>query len=242
MRQSTSQRLQEQLAQIISNTPSGERLPSEPALARKLGVSRATLREAMRFFEIQGKLRRRQGSGTYVSHPVHVIETGLEVLDSLQTLANRIGLVITPKDIKVEERPASFDEANALAIEPGEPVLWVSRAMAAEGRQVAYLIDILPTRVLKPSDIPENFDGSVLDILLTREDLQLQYSRTEINADTANPDVARAMGIQRGDVLLKLVAYLYTVNGEVVDYSFSYFLPGYFRFHVVRSLGTPTTR
>jgi GntR family transcriptional regulator len=35
-------------------------------------------------------------------------------------------------------------------------------------------------------------------------------------------------------VLLLFIARLYDENGVVVDYSSSYFLPGYFRFHVVR--------
>ena len=43
--------------------------------------------------------------------------------------------------------------------------------------------------------------------------------------------------VQRDDVLLHFVAYLYSKEGRVVDYSFSYFLPGYFRFHVVRKVG-----
>jgi GntR family transcriptional regulator len=35
-------RLQEELGKTIANTPAGERLPSEPKLAQRLGVSRAT--------------------------------------------------------------------------------------------------------------------------------------------------------------------------------------------------------
>jgi GntR family transcriptional regulator len=50
-------------------------------------------------------------------------------------------------------------------------------------------------------------------------------------------EVARALQIQRGDVLLRFEAFLYDISGRVVDYSFSYFLPGVFRFHVVRKVG-----
>src|SRR5512143_3600172 len=80
------QRLQADLAKLITSTPSGERLPSEPLLARQLGVSRATLREAMRAFEGQGLIRRKQGVGTFVVGHTQIIDSGLEVLESLETL------------------------------------------------------------------------------------------------------------------------------------------------------------
>jgi len=56
----------------------------------------------------------------------------------------------------------------------------------------------------------------------------------------APSDIARAFQIQRGDVLLKFVSRLMDTSGRVVDFSESYFLPGYFRFHVVRRVGGAT--
>ena len=79
------QRLQADLAALIAKLPADSRLPSEPDLAAQLGVSRATLREAMRTFETQGLIRRRQGAGTFVVGKVPVLESGLEVLESINT-------------------------------------------------------------------------------------------------------------------------------------------------------------
>ena len=84
-------RLQSELAEMINSLPAETRLPSEPALAKQLGVSRATLREAMRSFEGQGMIRRRQGVGTFVAAKVPVMDTGLEVLESIETIAQRSG-------------------------------------------------------------------------------------------------------------------------------------------------------
>jgi GntR family transcriptional regulator len=232
-----SERLHEQLGRLIAETAPGERLPSEPALAKELGVSRATLREAMRTFETQGLLLRRQGVGTFVNHPPQIIDSGLEVLDSVNTLAERTGLPVKLGDHHIDSRVASEQERELFDLESGAEVVQVIWVVEAESRPVAYLIDILPEEVLSVKELERDFNGSVLDLLLQRGDLALTTSRTDINAVAAEPEVARALGIQRGDVVLRFTATLYTDTGRVIDYSYSYFLPGYFRFHVVRRVG-----
>jgi GntR family transcriptional regulator len=84
--------------------------------------------------------------------------------------------------------------------------------------------------------LPAHFKGSVLDFLLARGD-QLTVSKAAISAIGAPADVAKALQIQRGDVLLEFVSKLYHSGGKVLDYSSSYFIPGYFHFHVVRRVG-----
>ncbi len=234
---STSQRLHEALGKIIADTPPGERLLTEPELAKQLNVSRATLREAMRTFETQGLIYRHQGSGTFVIHPSQVIDTGLEVLESIETLSKRIGLEVSMGELHIEHVAATEEYSKSLGLIPGDPVLVVSRVIQAEGRPVAYLIDVLPDALLDHDELDSGFTGSMLDLLMKRGTPPLVSSRCEINAVQAQSDVARALRIQRGDVLLRFIAYLYTANGQVADYSYSYFLPGYFNFHVIRRLG-----
>lgn len=237
---SRSQLLYDKLARIIANTQPGERLLTEPELAKQLGVSRATLREAMRAFETQGMIRRRQGSGTYVTHHSHVIESGLEVLESIDTLAKRIGLQTRVGALEVSRLEASEEDAKNLGLPTGAPIVRISRIILAEDRPVAYLVDIIPGDVLPLESLETGFTGSVLDLLLAQHSLYPEISKTEINAVTASAEVARLLGIQRGDVLLRFIAFLYTSEGRVVDHSYSYFLPGYFHFHVVRKVGQPS--
>ncbi len=230
------QRLQADLAALIAKMPAGSRLPSEPDLAADLGVSRATLREAMRAFETQGLIRRRQGAGTFVVGQPPVIESGLEVLESMLTLARRSGLNVGPGPTEIEQILADKECAAALGVLEGTSLVRVSRTMRADTRPVAYLIDTLPEDVLQAEELTNKFNGSVLDYLLQRGD-PLVTSRAEITAANASAEVAKMLEIQRGDVLLKLTASLYTASGRVVDFSHSYFLPGYFKFHVVRKVG-----
>jgi len=230
------QRLQADLASLIAKSEPGSRLPSEPDLAKQLGVSRATLREAMRMFETQGLIRRRQGAGTFVVGQPPVLEGGLEVLESMLTLARRTGLNVGPGEVVITKKPADAESAAVLELDEGAMLVSVSRTMRADSRPVAYLVDTLPADLLTPEEISAHFDGSVLDYLLKRGD-PLTVSRTEVSATNATADVAKMLEIQRGDVLLHFEARLFTAAGRVVDHSHSYFLPGYFKFHVVRKVG-----
>jgi GntR family transcriptional regulator len=230
------QRLQSDLAALIGRTPAGSRLISEPELAKQLGVSRATLREAMRTFETQGLIRRRQGSGTFVVGKAPVMDAGLEVLESLETMASRMNLIITISDLNLEQLDATEESAAELGVAVGTCLTRVRRVIRADTRPVAYLVDILPEDLLKLQDLPQDFNGSVLDFLLERGD-HLQLSRAAISATNATAEVAKALEIQRGDVLLRFVSQLYTTEGRMVDYSTSYFIPGYFNFHVNRRVG-----
>jgi GntR family transcriptional regulator len=230
------QRLQVDLANLIEHTPAGQRLLSEPELAKELGVSRATLREAMRSFEAQGLIRRRQGSGTFVVGKVQVLDSGLEKLESLETMAKRLGLEISVSDLSVEAVTANEEMASALDVPLDARLTRVRRVMRADSRPVAYLVDILPEDILHSMDLPDNFHGSVLDFLLGRGD-PLASSRANVSAIGATAEVARALEIQRGDVLLHFYSQLFDTNNKVVDYSLSYFIPGYFHFHVLRRVG-----
>jgi len=113
----------------------------------------------------------------------------------------------------------------------------VTRVIVADGQRVAFLTDVVPQDQLRAAELGEGFHGSVLDLFLQRGWPQLAHSRTELAAEAADGDVARWLHLQRGAPLLKLEAHLYAQDGRVVDYSLSYFVPGYFRFHVVRRVG-----
>lgn len=230
------QRLQADLAKLINKTPAGQRLLNEPDLAKQMGVSRATLREAIRTFEVQGLIRRKQGSGTYVVGKIKALESGLEVLESLETIAKRQGLKTSVSDLTVEAIVADEETKSALKVPVNTKLTRVRRIIRAEGRPVAYLVDILPESILHIDDLPATFNGSVLDFLLARGD-SLVSSRADISAIDGSAEVSKQLEIQRGDVLLHFSAHLFDENNKVVDYSLSYFIPGYFNFHIVRRVG-----
>jgi DNA-binding FadR family transcriptional regulator len=67
---SVTERVVQLLAELITSgkIPAGEFLPSEPALSKQLGVSRGTIRMALKTLEMRGLVITRRGVGVEVSN------------------------------------------------------------------------------------------------------------------------------------------------------------------------------
>ena len=82
--QQTARRLYSLIAAEKKLSP-GEKLPNEVELSQEMGVSRATLREAIRELATQGVLEVRRGRGTFVSQQVEEInDFGFSSLDQVK--------------------------------------------------------------------------------------------------------------------------------------------------------------
>ena len=229
--------------EILSGIRSGQLadhdglLPSETELGQRFEVSRATIREALSKLEQGGVIIRKHGVGTFVAPPPPVIDAGLEELESIETLAERIGLKTRMSKATIEERAPLPAEANQLHLAPQDRVLSVARVIMAGKQPVAYLVDVVPELYLRQQDLADSFNGSVLDLFLHKGQPALSHSRTNIMPDTADEAIAQQLRLNPGAILLKLEAQLFARDGKVVDYSLSYFVPGHFHFHVVRRIG-----
>jgi len=236
-------RAEEALASLIGGTyQPGDKLPPEPELARKLGISRCTLREALRSFEERGLITRRQGVGTFVNASYLVIESGLETLVSLDSLARDKGLECITRDLVIEEQPADEEIATKLSVPQGAPVIVVRRTKITDGKPVAYMYDALPESIAALEEVKANFKGSVLDFLLERRSPSLSHAWANIVSTEAGPFLAQKLAVKPTSALLLLEEFLYSTSGSVVEYSRNYFVPGFFRFHVIRHIPLASRR
>jgi GntR family transcriptional regulator len=140
-------------------------------------------------------------------------------------------------ELEILQIKANEYYSQNLNVEIDTPLIKISRVINADNRPVAHLVDVLPESIFSQEDLDAGFTGSVLDRLIESKKIDLSISKTVIQAEAASSSIARALQIQRGDVLLLFKAYLYSGEGKIIDYSYSYFLPGYFRFQVVRRVG-----
>src|SRR5947209_7553187 len=96
----------------------GERLPSEPDLARELGVSRSSLRAAIALLEEDGLVQRLHGSGTYVTHRPPM-RNDLSRNFGVSQMIAAMGLEPGTVDEHCALEPAPAPVAEALGSAPG---------------------------------------------------------------------------------------------------------------------------
>src|SRR3989440_436421 len=144
-----SVQVRDELSQRIDRgvLPAGSRLPSEPALAIELGVSRATLREALRALESEGLIRRMWGSGTFVTTERRVansLDLNFGVTDAIKAAGMEAGV----GEGRHWLQPATVSEATRLELQPGADVPLVAPVPTGAGKPVVLSRDILPGRLV----------------------------------------------------------------------------------------------
>jgi GntR family transcriptional regulator len=232
-----SAQTQQYLLGIIENGAyrPGEQLPSEKELAAQLGISRPTLREALLNLEQEGIVIRRHGVGTFIAPGYeHQLESGLERLESVLEMAARQGLSIQCHGLQVQEEPATRELASKLQTEPGTPLLRVDRVLVADGIPVSYMVDYTLGTILSLADIDDAFNGSVLDLLRQKPDLQVVQAQAEIVALNADAFLAKKLKAKSGQAVLLLEELLFDQDGQAIEFSRNFFVPEFFRFHVLR--------
>lgn len=209
-----------------------EKLPSEFELSKSLGVSRATLREALRLLEEENIIVRRHGVGTFIN-PKPVFTSGIEQLSSISSMIENVGmepgtiLLHAYEDVPVEEDLERFQT------DIEDKVITIERVRTADGEPVVYCVDKVPTSYL-PDQFLENQDLSIFSALEKSGNIRVAYAITYIDPVGYHETVSPILKCKEDSALLVLNQLHYDDNDRVVLYSKNYFRADKFSFHVVR--------
>ena len=232
-----SSSVHDELSQRIDQglLPAGTRLPSEPALATELGVSRATLREALRVLESEGLLRRAWGSGTFVSGGRRVINS-LDVNFGVTDAIKAAGMEAGTEQGRHWFEPASAAEAARLNLQPGQDVLTVERVRTADGKPVVLSRDMLPAELLgnRLELCDQMLKRSIYEVLERDLGVVITHGMASFRPVRADLTVARRLRIRRGELLLAIWQVDYAEGDRPVLSSHEYHIADAFEFSVAR--------
>jgi GntR family transcriptional regulator len=208
----------------------GERIPSEPELARQETVSRSSMRAAITMLEEEGSVSRRHGSGTYVTHrPALPNELGRNF--GVSRMIASEGLEPGTVEESSGSEPAPRAVAEILGIEEGERVSALRRVRTADGRRVVDVTDWCRVEHLAPEDLPTV--GSIYAALAERG-LAVDHGVAHLTPRNADGEVAERLGVPSGTLLLTIDQVDRTADGIAVLVSREHHLADAFTFTLLR--------
>jgi len=190
--------------------PPGSLLPSERALAEELGVSRTTLRHALRELEDAGFLEPAPQRGWFVARAY--ISEGPNVLMGFSEGAAARGLTAGSRIVSLSRHPCSFEMAELLGVPPASEVVELERVRTLDHLPVAVQSLSLPQRLV-PGLESELLDHTSLYRLLA-ERYGLTPSRCDytLQAESASEHIASLLDITPGSPVL--VGHEITVDSQ----------------------------
>ncbi|SCB39170.1 GntR family transcriptional regulator [Rhizobium hainanense] len=183
----------------LGDRSANDALPSERELAAHYGMSRDTVRKAVRLLEEQGILYSEHGRGTFVA-PSSVREMS-RFLDSFSSDTRKRGGEAGQIILLVEQVPASLAVAGVLKIEPRRIVTRVKRIRTIDGNRIGIHDShlVLPGAITK-DDL--NLTGSLYALLDRRFDLHAAEGLESVGSIAANTDDAALLHVSEGSPLL----------------------------------------
>ncbi|MFZ6029074.1 MAG: GntR family transcriptional regulator [Chloroflexota bacterium] len=206
----------------------GALLPRETDLARRLGISRHTMRVAMDALVRAGLLTRKKGVGTQVN--TTPIQTRLTEWTSFSREMDRLGVPFETLDRRSWREEARAEVARYLGIQPGTAVIALERLKGQQGQPVVLFRSWFHPRLGIPES--ETFDGPLYQIIESRYHAIPVHSEEWIGAlGVENPDRER-LGIDRSIPILYRRRLVTDASGKAIEFGLAHYRADRFEYAI----------
>jgi GntR family transcriptional regulator len=208
-----------------------EKLPSEFDLAKQLGVSRATLREALRILEEENVIIRRHGVGTFVNaRPLFT--SGIEQLTSVTSMIKQVDMKPGTIFLSSSAESPTEEDIRRFSCSKETEIVVIERVRTANGEPVVYCIDKIPENYL-----PETFshdEESIFSIIEEVTNRKITYAVAKIEPIGYHEKISPILECEPETALLVLKQMHFDEMDNPVLFSVNYFKADKFSFHVLR--------
>lgn len=204
----------------------GENLPNEYVLASEFDVSIGTVRRAVTELEANGVLVREQGRGTYVAG------RGPAALQDKFAVVRGIDgerIVTMYELVEMRRRPPTSQELSALSKAGELGVVDIVQRVEAGGGPIGIEQSVLPASLFPRLETQLRFGQHRYPVFA---DYGFLITRVEdtIGVEAAEGPVAARLGCPIGSPLLHVIRHAVALDGEVVEWRSSHYLPDRVRY------------
>jgi len=212
----------------------GDKLPTEGELVEALGVSRLTLREALRMLREEGLIYIQQGSGMYVSGDVDQVtrtfNTNLGITEMIQAAGYAPGVKSFYRGLE----KADAEIAAELRIPELSDVVVVRRIRTADDRPVVFSADYIAPRIAADFLAKNDENLSLYAFIEGELKIKIGIRYTEILAERCSAELASAFGYEEGAPILLMKGLIADQKGDPLIYGRDYFRPGVLKISITR--------
>jgi GntR family transcriptional regulator len=197
----------------------GKLLPNEIELAKKLAISRTTLRLAINKLVYEGLLVRKKGIGTKVSNNIISSKSANWLSFSQEMQARKIPI----KNFELKLSWVKPDEqvANFFDIRSDKKVLKMERVRGRPEYPFVYFISYFHPRIGLTGE--EDFLRPLYEILEKDYMIVANLSKEEITARAADKQIAAKLDIDPGSPILFRKRFVYDQGERPIEYNLGYY-------------------
>ncbi|WP_090605364.1 GntR family transcriptional regulator [Parapedobacter koreensis] len=211
-----------------SEYQSGKLLPNEVDLAKRLAISRATLRQAINKLVYEGLLVRKKGVGTKVASR-KVSSKSNNWLSFSQEMAAR-GVPIKNFELHVSWETPDDMLVRFFGIDPRQKVLKLERVRGRQEGPFVYFVSFFHPRIGLTGD--EDFTRPLYDILEKDFHVVADLSKEEISALVADEFLAKKLETDTGEPVLFRKRFVFDQADRPLEYNLGYYKGDSFNYTV----------
>ena len=208
----------------------GEAIPSEAELVQYYKVSRVTLRQALEILSTKGVVVRKRGHGTFLNKIPDTIEKEFSNLTKYREKAMHFGMNLEANVLLIEE---CIDSAIAhlLQVNSKDCLIHIERLFTSNGIPYSLNHSWIPSGMIP--GILENglIDNSLSKTLKEKFDIVPVISDNWIEAVTTDSATENILGVEKDTVLMSITTIEKTEANQAFEYSVTYWIREYIRFH-----------
>ncbi|MDE3031027.1 MAG: GNAT family N-acetyltransferase [Acidobacteriota bacterium] len=231
------QSIHDALLVIIEGLPAGSAMPTERELCQTYAVSRATVRQALSQLEIEQRIYRRQGKGTFVANAK--IEQRLELMSHTEGM-RASGIAPSSKLIDVRRVSAGADVGQRLGLAANAEVLRIERLRLADGEPIAIEVVFLSAVRFDGITAELSDSASLYQLLSSNYGVELASAEETIEAVVAEGREATLLRCAPGMPLLMLSRRTLDTSGQPIEFVRSLYRGDRYRFQTGLRRPTPT--
>ncbi len=198
------------------------KLPTEPRLAEKLGVSRMTLRQALALLNEDGLVQNVHGKGNFIRLEQKPPKFGIEAVGS--PIKHCCAVSIDDMEIEFRIEPPNKHIQDVLLIKPSAVVV-VDVWYRSSGNFVAYSLFLIPIETIIAFNIDLNNKTQLLRFVCEEVYSGVAYADIEVTTSTSGTFISDKYKISDKKHLTLILETLHDSNDEPLMHNKHYLLP-----------------